>query len=172
MTTAVNEPAVRPFIVSRLFDAPREMVWKAWTEGACLKQWFGPKGCTLPVVNIDFRPGGTCHFCFRTQDGHEMWGKSIYREIAAPAHLVYLQHFSDPTGGITRHPMSPGWPLQMLTNVIFAEQNRKTLLTVRWTPLEPTDEERQTFNSGNESMKQGWGGSFDQLADYLSTIRR
>ncbi|MGO8765553.1 MAG: SRPBCC family protein [Limisphaerales bacterium] len=170
MTTIINEPEVRPFIISRIFDAPRELVWKAWTERERLMQWFGPKGCTMPVAKMDVRVGGTCHSCLRTPDGREMWGKFIYREITAPERLVYVQHFSDAAGGITRHPLNPVWPLQMLTTITFAEQNRKTLLTVRWTPLEPTDEERQTFDGGHEGMKHGWGGSFDQLADYLVKV--
>ncbi len=169
--TTINEPAVRPFIISRAFDAPRELVWKAWTERERLMQWFGPKGCTMPVAKMDVRVGGSCHFCLHTPDGREMWGKFIYREIAAPERLVYVQHFSDAAGGITRHPLKPGWPLQMLTTVTFAWQNGKTLLTMRWTPLEGTDEELQTFDGEHEGMKQGWGGSFDQLADYLAKIK-
>jgi uncharacterized protein YndB with AHSA1/START domain len=168
MTTLINETAVQPFIISRTFDAPRKLVWKAWTEREGLMQWFGPKGCTMPVANMDFRVGGICHSCLRSPDGREMWGKFIYREIVSPERLVYAQHFSDAEGGIARHPLSSTWPLQMLTTVTFAEQNGKTLLTVQWVPLHPTDEERQTFDSAHEGMRQGWSGSFDQLADLLA----
>lgn len=167
-TTTPDQTTERPFVISRTFEAPRESVWKAWTERERLKQWFGPKGSTMPEVKMDFRPGGTCHSCLRSPDGREMWGKFIYREIVVPERLVYVQHFSDRAGGITRHPLSPTWPQQMLTTVTFADQNGKTLLTVHWVPLNPTDEERKTFDSAQEGMKQGWGGSFEQLADYLA----
>lgn len=167
-TSNGGEIAGRPFIISRKFDAPRERVWKAWTEPEGLGQWFGPKGCTMPEIKMDLRPGGSCHCCLRTADGHEMWGKFLYREIAAPEKLVYAQHFSDRAGGITRHPGSPTWPLHLLTTVTLAEQNGGTALAVRWEPLNPTDEERKTFDAGHESMKMGWSGSFDQLAAYLA----
>jgi len=167
-TTTPNQTIERPFVIARTFDAPRGLVWKAWTERERLKQWFGPQGSTMPETTMDFRPGGTCHSCLRFPDGREMWGKFIYREIVAPERLVYVQHFSDRDGGITRHPLSFTWPLQMLTTVTFAEQSGKTLLTVRWLPLKPTDEERQTFDSAHEGMKQGWSGTFEQLADYLA----
>jgi len=168
MTTIIKESAVRPFVISRTFEAPREPVWKAWTESERLKQWFGPKGCTMPVARLDFRVGGICHSCLRSPDGREMWGKFIYREITSPERLVYLQHFSNSGGGVTRHPLSSTWPLQMLTTVTLEEQNSKTLVTLVWVPLQPTEEERQTFEAAHEGMTQGWGGSFDQLADYLA----
>jgi uncharacterized protein YndB with AHSA1/START domain len=158
----------RPFVISRIFDAPRELVWKAWTEPERFKKWFGPKGCMVPEAKMEVKVGGTAHCCICTPDGREMWGKFIYREIAPPERLVYVQHFSNREGGITRHPMMPTWPRQMLTTVIFAEQNGKTTVTVHWVPLDPTDEERQTFDSAHDSMSQGWGGSFEQLAEYLA----
>jgi uncharacterized protein YndB with AHSA1/START domain len=167
-TTTSPETAGRPFIISRTFHAPASRVWKAWTQPEDLRQWFGPKGCTMTDVEMDLKPGGSCHCCIRPPGGPEMWGKFIYREIVEPRRLVYAQHFSDRAGGITRHPGSPTWPLQMLTTVTFAEQDGKTSVTVNWAPLNPSDEERKTFDSAHEVMNQGWGGSFDQLADYLA----
>ena len=170
MTTTIvsAEPDERPFVISRTFDASRERVWKAWAERERLMQWFGPKGFTMPVAKMDFRPGGTCHSCLRSPEGHEMWGKFIYQEIVAPERLVYVQHFSDREGAVTRHPLSPTWPLQMLATVTFAGQDGRTRLTVQWLPMHPADEERQTFDSAHEGMKQGWGGTFEQLAEYLA----
>ena len=159
--------AERPFVISRTFDASREMVWKAWTEPERFQQWFGPKGSIVSEVKMDLKLEGIGHCCVCTPDGREMWGKFIYREIAPSERLVYVQHFSNREGSVTRHPLVPTWPLQMLTTVTFAEQNGKTTLTVQWTPLNPTDEERKTFDSAHENMKQGWGGSFEQLAGCL-----
>jgi uncharacterized protein YndB with AHSA1/START domain len=165
---ASSETTGQPFIITRTFNAPSRRVWKAWTEPEGLRQWFGPKGSTITEIKMELKPGGTCHCCIRSPGGPEMWGKFIYREVAAPERLVYAQHFSDRAGGITRHPGSPTWPLQMLTTVTFAGQNGKTALTVRWAPLNPTEDERKTFDSAHEVMNQGWGGSFDQLTDYLA----
>ena len=158
----------RPFVISRTFDAPCEAVWKMWTEPERFKQWFGPKGSVVSEAKMDLRVGGIAQSCIHTPDGREMWGKFIYREITPPERLVYAQFFSNREGGVTRHPMVPTWPLQMLTTVTFAEQNGKTLLTVQWTPVDPTDEERKTFDSAHEGMKQGWGGSLEQLAECLA----
>jgi len=158
----------RPFVISRTFDVPRERMWKAWTERDELMQWFGPKGFKMTTAKLDLRPGGIFHYCLRSPDGKEIWGKFVYREIAAPERIVLVNSFSDDAGSISRHPMSPTWPLEMLSAFTFAEQNGKTTVTVEWIPLNPTEEERNTFDSAHEGMKQGWSGTFDQLAEYLA----
>jgi uncharacterized protein YndB with AHSA1/START domain len=97
-----------------------------------------------------------------------MWGKFTYREIVAPERLVLVSSFSDEDGGITRHPMSPTWPLEMLSTTTLAERGDKTILTIEWSPLEPTEQERQTFDRAHENMNAGWSGTFEQLAQYLA----
>lgn len=106
-----REKAVdREFVIARVFNAPRELVWKAWAERERLMQWFGPKGFTMPIAKMDFRPGGTFHYCLRSADGKEMWGKFVYREIVAPERIVLVNSFSDENGNLTRHPFSASWP--------------------------------------------------------------
>ena len=158
----------RPFIITRVFDAPRDLVWKAWTERERLMQWFGPKGFTRRAATLDFRPGGVFHYCLRSPDGHDMWGKFVYREIVAPERIVLVNSFSDEQGSLTRHPMSPTWPLEMLSMTTFAEHEGRTTITVQWAPLNATKSEHKTFEAGHESMQQGWTGTLDQLADYLA----
>ena len=165
---AESKNDIRPFVISRTFDAPRELVWKAWTERDRLMQWFGPKGFKMTVANLDFHPGGVFHYCLRTPDGKDMWGKFVYREIVPPERIVLVNSFSDEKGGLTRHPMSPTWPLEMLTTTTFAEHAGKTTVTVQWELLHPTDEERKTFDTSHDGMKMGWTGTFDQLAEYLA----
>jgi uncharacterized protein YndB with AHSA1/START domain len=167
---AENEPASaeREFLISRTFDAPRELVWKAFTNPERIKHWWGPKGFTVRVSKMDFRPGGTYHYCLRSPNGNGMWGKFVYREIAAPERIVLVSSFSDEAGGTTRHPMHLTWPLEMLSTFTFAEHDGRTTLTVRWVPINPTAEERKTFDEGRESMRQGWTGTLDQLAGYLA----
>ena len=161
------EKPVKPFVISRVFDASRSRVWKAWTDAAELKHWWGPKGFKLHTCKVDLRPGGIFHYGLTAPDGTETWGKFAYREIAAPKKLVCIVSFSDPQGGVTRHPWSPGWPLYWHSTVEFEEQGEKTRVTVTWLPHEATDAERKAFDEGRESMNQGWGGTLDQLTGHL-----
>lgn len=158
----------QPFVISRVFDAPRDRVWQSWTEAERLKQWWGPKGFTVKQCEIDLRPGGIMHYCLQMPDGNEMWGKFVYREIVKPERLVFVNSFSDPKGGVTRHPGHASWPLEMLSTVTFEAQGGKTKVTVQWAALDTwTDLERKTFDEGRDSMKMGWTGTCDQLAAYL-----
>ena len=173
MSTAASHPptgsADRDFVITRTFDAPRGRVFQAWTDPEHMKHWWGPRGFTSPICKLDLRPGGSMHYCLRSPDGHEMWGKFVFREVVVPERLIYINSFSDAEGGITRHPMSPTWPLELLTTVTFEEHEGKTTLTVRWGLLpSATEPERKTFGEGHSSMQQGWTGTLDQLAGYLA----
>ncbi|MDB6094329.1 MAG: hypothetical protein JWM32_1891 [Verrucomicrobia bacterium] len=158
----------KPFVLSRVFDAPRDVVWKAWTEPQRLQQWFGPKGFSMPTCSMDLRPGGVFLYCLKSSDGEEMWGKWVFREIVAPSKLVVLVSFSDANAGVTRHPMAPIWPLETLSTMTLDEENGKTRLTLVWTAYNASLDERNAFDAGHESMKQGWGGTMDQLDAYLA----
>jgi uncharacterized protein YndB with AHSA1/START domain len=160
----------RVFIISRVFNAPRELVWKAFTEPERMKQWWGPKGCSVGHAKMDLRPGGEYHYSMRTPDSKEMWGKFVYREIVKPEKMVFVNSFSDEKGGLTRHPMNPSWPLEMLSTFTFREQDGKTTFSVEWSPLSPTESELKTFEEGTASMNQGWSGTLDQLNEYLESI--
>jgi uncharacterized protein YndB with AHSA1/START domain len=171
--TAAATAAKSPdFVISRVFDAPRDLVWKCFTEPERMAKWWGPKGVTAGIAKLDLRPGGMCLYSMATPDGKVMWGKSAYREIKAPERLVFINSFSDENAGLTRHPLAPTWPLQMMTVITFEEQpGGKTKLTIRWSPLNPTAEEQQTFDAGHDSMRMGWTGSLEQLEAYLATAR-
>lgn len=158
----------RDFVISRTFDAPRELVWKAFTDPEHMKNWWGPKGFSVRAAKMDFRPGGSYHYCMRSPDGHDMWGKFVYREIVAPERIVFLNSFSDENGGLTRHPMSPTWPLEMLSTFAFTEKDSKTTLTIRWSPFNATEVESKTFDEGRQGMTVGWTGTLDQLEKYLA----
>ncbi|EQA36019.1 hypothetical protein LEP1GSC047_0363 [Leptospira inadai serovar Lyme str. 10] len=159
----------KEFIVSRVFDAPRDLVWKAWTEPERMAKWWGPKGFILGVIKLDLRPGGVFHYSMKSPDGFEMWGKLVYREITPPERIVFVVSFSDQKCEITRHPMSAAWPLEVLNLVTLTEQDgSKTLVTIKGTPINATEEEINTFLGGYESMQKGFAGTFDQLAEYLA----
>lgn len=85
-------------VVTRVFDAPRELVWKAWTDPKYVMQWWGPKGFTAPVCKIDFRVGGKFLFCMRTPDGQEGWNAGEYHEIVPYEKIVSSMYFSDSEG--------------------------------------------------------------------------
>jgi uncharacterized protein YndB with AHSA1/START domain len=158
------------FVISRTFDAPRDLVWEAHTDCKHLMRWWGPKGFKMISCKLDLRPGGTFHYGLRSPQGHEMWGKFTYREIAKPERLVFVVSFADEKGNVIRHPFSENWPLETLATVTFAERDGKTTITVRWAPHAATQIERDTFDAGHDSMRAGWGGTMDQLAEYLATM--
>jgi uncharacterized protein YndB with AHSA1/START domain len=159
------------FSITRVFDAPRELVWKAFTESERLMRWWGPKGFTMRVAKLDLRPGGVFHYGMRSPDGRDMWGKFVYREIAAPERLVFVNSFSDEASNVTRHPFSPTWPLEILNTMTLSEHGGKTTLTISGSPINATEEERKTFEAGRDSMKQGFTGTLEQLANYLASVR-
>ncbi len=166
-TTTANE-----FFVTRVLDAPLQQVWQAWTEREQLQQWWGPKGLEVEIADLDLSPGGRCLYVMRTAEGSEMWGRFLYQEIEAPHKLVWLNAFSTAEGGVSRHPAAANWPLQMRCCVEFSEQGKQTLLTLRSRAFEASELEEKTFVEGFDSMRQGFGGTFDQLVDYLAKSAR
>jgi uncharacterized protein YndB with AHSA1/START domain len=171
--SSVTEPQTKEFVILRSFDVPREFMFRLWTDPEHMQHWWGPKGFKVIHSKMDLRPGGIYHYGMRSPDGHDMWGKFVFREIVKPERLVFVNSFSDEKGGITRHPMSPTWPLEMLSTITFTEQSGKTTVTVRWISLNATEEERKTFEDGFDSMQEGWGGTFEQLTEYLAkTLKR
>ena len=167
-STAAAATTSSEFVITRVFEATRELVWQAFTEPERMQRWWGPKGFTVIAANMDLRPGGLYHYGMRAPDGSTMWGKFVYREIVRPERIVLVNSFSDEAGNITRHPMSPTWPLKMLSTFLFAAQDGRTILTITWSPLEADERERATFAGAHPSMQQGWTGTLDQLAEYLA----
>ncbi len=169
---AKNNETIAEFVISRTFDVPRDVLWKAFTDPERMKLWWGPKGVKIIHSKMDFRPGGMYHYGMQTPQGEKMWGKFIYREIDPQNKMIFVNSFSDEKGGITRHPLNKNWPLQMLSTFIFEEHQGKTTLTIKWLPLNPTEQENKTFNEGREDMKQGWTGTLEQLEEYLKSTKR
>lgn len=167
-TSYAGNPAAKEFVISRAFDAPRDLVWSAWTQGERLAQWWGPKGCKVRVLKLEMRPGGMFHYSFEYQLGKPMWGRFIYREIAAPERIVFVNSFTDVHGEIIRAPIKENWPLEVLNTVTFTEKSGRTTLTLRVKPINPTEIEYQTFLEMFDSLAQGYGGTMDQLGDHLA----
>jgi uncharacterized protein YndB with AHSA1/START domain len=160
------------FVIARIFDAPRDLIWKAWTESERMAQWWGPKGFVMRVAKLDLRPGGVFHYSMRSPDGKDLWGKFMYREIVVPERLVFVVSFSDERGGTTRHWFSPTWPLEVLNTVSFTEHNGKTTIRLSGFPINATEEESKTYEGGFQSMQQGFKGTLDQLDGYLASAKK
>jgi uncharacterized protein YndB with AHSA1/START domain len=161
MTTAnkVNEttyttPSDREILGTRVVDAPRELVWEAWTNPEHVPHWLlGPEGWTMPVCEIDLRPGGAWHFVWRRSDGTEMEMRGEYREVEPPERLVHTESW----GG--------DWP-ETLNTLILSEEDGKT--TMAQTILYPSKEARdEALATG---MTKGASISFERLDEYLRTM--
>ena len=158
------------FVIQRVFNAPRHLVWKAFAETDRLAQWWGPTGFKMNVNKLEFSPGGTFHYSMQSPDGFIMWAKFVYLQIIEPEKIVFILSFSDENGGITRAPMSATWPLEVFNVLTLSEQNNKTILTLKGVPINATEKEIETFRNEFESMNKGFNGTFDQLEEYLSKI--
>ncbi len=172
---AIDKAGSKDFVISRVFDASRELLWDCFTDPARMKRWWGPKGFKVIASDLDLRVGGTYHYGMTAPDGSTMWGLFTYREIVPPERQVFVNCFSDANRGVTRHPMAPTWPLQLLSTFTFEDApGGKTRLTVRWHALDATPEEQATFGSDQSrvSMTNGWGGTMDQLAAYLAETKQ
>ena len=104
----------------------------------------------------------------RLPDGKEMWGKFVYRDVAAPERITFVNSFADENGNPVPNPYLANWPLEVLTIVAFYEHQGKTMVTIRTAPIQATDLERKTFDEGRESMGKGFAGTFSKLDDYLA----
>ena len=175
MSAQANPMQSKNFVMSRVFDAPRDLVWRCFTQVEHLKNWWGPKGVKITKAKVDFCVGGFFHYAMQPPGGDIMWGKMAYREITPQDRIVFINSFSDEAGGITRHPLAPGWPMQMLSTFTFEDMpGGKTKFTVRWSPHEATPEEQALFDSDQSrvSMTNGWTGTLDQLEAYLPTAKK
>ncbi|HTL51784.1 MAG TPA: SRPBCC domain-containing protein [Planctomycetota bacterium] len=156
------------FTLNRVFNAPRDLIWKCWTEKERLAEWWGPKGMALKVVKLDLRPGGIFLYSMTTPTGQEMFGRFVYREIQAPERMSHVVSFCDAQGQAIRHPGAPTWPIECLSIATFTEKAGKTTIAMQFYPLNASDEEIATFKAGHDGMKQGFGGTYDQLDVYLA----
>lgn len=166
----VEDSAPPVLVLSRRFAAPRELLWKAFTEPERLARWFGPKGATIFASRMDFRPGGSYHYGLKTADGGVLWGLFVYREIEPPARIALIASLSDENGGVARFPLVETWPLKVETTYLFAETDAGSELTLRAWPIEANAQEIATFAGALGSMNDGWSGTFEKLDDYLASL--
>jgi len=125
-------------VISHVYDAPQSLVFEAWTRPERMKQWWGPKGFTCPVCEIDLRPGGKYRACMRSPEGKDFWSQGVYREIVEPERIVCTDTFADEKGNPVspqQYGMSREWPEEAIIETTFSEHAGKTRVTVRHWPL-------------------------------------
>ena len=153
--------------ITRIFDATRERVWKAWTEPELFKRWWGPKYFTAPVIKIDFRVGGKYVYCMRGPDNKDYWSTGVYREIVPMERIVYTDSFSDEKGNVvsaSHYGLTGDFPLELRVTVTFEELKGRTKMTLRHVGI-PEGQMR-------DLTRAGWSGSFDKLAESIVTSDR
>ena len=158
-TTPVQE---RELVMERVFDAPRELVFDAYTQAEHLKQWWMPPGWTIEIYDLDFRPGGVWHYCMRGPDGEESWGRAAYQEIDRPNRFVYVDSFSDAAGNVVAD-----MPQCVVTMDFHEQAGNKTKVTSR--ALYGTREELESVKS--MGVEEGMSLFFDNLANYLAGLQ-
>ncbi len=159
--SAETAPAVKDLAITRIFDAPRELVWKAWTDPERVAQWWGPRMFTTPLCELDVRPGGAILIHMRGPKGTPfdmiMPMKGTYREIVGLERIVYSSVAIEDAQG---NPQ-----LETLTTVTFADHNGKTKLTLKVQVVKATPEAAGPL----AGMEMGWNQSLDKLAEYFQS---
>lgn len=125
--------------INRVFDAPRAMVFQAWTDAEQLLKWFAPQGCSISFKSIDIRPGGEFHSCIRTEDGYECWCKGIYLVVKSPEQLVFSMSNVDQAGNLidpVTIGMDPDWPSETIVTVTLTDIGGRTKMSLRQTVSE------------------------------------
>lgn len=163
MSETKSDAAKNELVITRVFDAPPELVWRAWTDPEHSKKWWGPKDFTCPFCRIDLKVGGKYLFCMKSKEGKEYWSTGTYIEIIPNKKLVCTDSFSDEKGNIV--PASdldmPGknWPLEMFVTVTFEDLGGKTKMTLKHAGIPGAEMSDMTG--------AGWNRSFDKLAESL-----
>jgi uncharacterized protein YndB with AHSA1/START domain len=152
------EPTQKELIITRVFDAPRELVFKAWTEARHMAQWWGPKGFTNPVCELDARPGGAIRIHMKAHYGEVYPMGGVFHEIVPPERLVFTSTALIDETGVTQ--------LEILNTVTFAEHNGKTRLTLHAKVVKATAAAAQALTG----MDLGWSQSLDRLAELVTKL--
>ena len=150
---AGGQPPDRELVVTRILDAPRDRVFKAWTDPEQIARWWGPQGFTTTSLEMDIRPGGTYRACMRSPEGTLYRRRGVYREIVAPERIAFTFAWEDAVGDL-----GP----ETLVTVTFAEQGGKTLLTLHQATFETV--------GGRDDHRRGWMSCLDRFAEYLATL--
>ena len=157
------------YVLERVFDAPRELVWKTWTDPELLPRWYGPRVETI-VHRLELKPGGLWLGEMRW-DGKSNYQRVEYTEVTPPERLVWLHSVADADWNIVANSMMADWPRALLTTVTFAEDGGQTKLRLTWVPHGASAAEIACFAGALAGMDKGWGAGMELLAELLAELQ-
>jgi uncharacterized protein YndB with AHSA1/START domain len=157
------------YVLERVFDAPRELVWKTWTDRKLLSRWYGPRAETI-VHRLELKPGGLWLVEMRW-GGNSHYQRVEYTEVSPPERLVWLHSSSDADWNVIPSPMMAGWPRVLLTTVTFEEDGGRTRLRLTWVPHEASEAEIACFAAAIDRMGKGWDAGMELLAKLLAELQ-
>ncbi|TQV75667.1 SRPBCC family protein [Denitrobaculum tricleocarpae] len=157
------------YVLERVFDAPRELVWKTWTEPKLLARWYGPNVETI-VHRLDVKPGGLWLNEMKW-GGNSHYERVEYTEVTPPERLVWLHSTADAEWNLSPNAMMPDWPRVLLTTVTFEEENGRTTMRLTWVPHEASAAEIACFAAAMGGMGKGWGGGMALLEELLAELQ-
>jgi uncharacterized protein YndB with AHSA1/START domain len=147
---------IKPLVISRVFPAPRDLVFKAWSSAGHLKRWFSPECMSVPEAEIDFRPGGVFDICMRSPEGQDFWSRGSYDEISPPSRLAF-------TSAVI---IEGSKKFTVQTTVTFENQGAGTLMTVH----QLYDIHDEAFLGAVEGSAEGWRTTLDKLEQEVARI--
>ena len=158
------------YVLERAFDAPRELVWRAWTEPELLARWYGPNVETL-IPPFELQPGGVW-LCEMRFGGNSHYQRGDFTEVAAPERLVWRHSNTDADWNVAPSPMMPNWPAVLLTTVTFEEEDGGgTRMRLTWMPHQASEAEVAAFGSALGGLDQGWGAGMKLLGELLAELQ-
>jgi len=157
------------YLLERVFDAPRELVWKAWTDPQLLPRWYGPRAETI-VHRLELKPGGLWLVEMRW-GGNSMYQRVEYIDVTAPERLVWLHSSSDAGWNVIRSPRMADWPRVLLTTVTFEADGGRTKLRLTWVPHEASEAEIACFAAAIDRMGKGWEAGMELLTKLLAELQ-
>jgi len=156
------------FILDRAFEAPRELVWRAWTDPDFLQRWYGP-GVETVIHEFDLKPGGVWLNEMKMSAGSS-FQKILFKEVCKPEKLVWHHCSADADWNIAANSMMPDWPRKLLTTVTFEEKGEQTNVRLSQIPLDATDAEIACFAEMKDRMSGGWGSGYAIIDDLLAEL--
>lgn len=158
------------YVLERTFNAPRELVWKTWTDPVLLARWYGPNVETI-IHRLDVRPGGL--WLNEMKMGpRSMYQRSEFTEVLAPGRLVCLMSDADADWNPQPNPRMPDWPRILLTTVTLAEAGAQTKMQLTWTPHQASAVEIACFAASMDNLGMGWAAGMKLIEDILVELQR
>ncbi|MGI9512470.1 MAG: SRPBCC family protein [Anderseniella sp.] len=160
---------VPEYIVERMFDAPRAMVWRAWTDPELLARWYGP-GVDTIIHKFDLKPGGVWLNEMKWGDKSDL-SKAVFQEVVPDEKMVWHHSSTDSEWNIVSNPMMADWPRVLLTVVTFEEADANTRVRLTWTPLDASEAEMACFANVMGNMAKGWESGFAIMDEMFAEMQ-